>query len=185
MATKVLDVALDRISKRYPSFKPETGRRVVDTLSDAYKSYQKRKAGGAMADEKGPGLSGVVSGQNDQSLSEVPKQDHPLIDPPAKEKSSEKEKRDSFYDNFEDYTDDNPSTCPTQKFPNEEAAPTSNRIQIEEDPEPNNQRLSDNPPASPDDGDSEKRQLGKQGGKGVDDLLEEKVCGISFLILGL
>lgn len=39
----VLDVAFDKISKKYPSFKRETGRRMIDSLSGAYKSLKSRR----------------------------------------------------------------------------------------------------------------------------------------------
>ncbi|XP_055702998.1 uncharacterized protein LOC129801729 [Phlebotomus papatasi] len=39
----VLDVAFDKFSKKYPSFKRETGRRMIDSLSGAYKSLKSRR----------------------------------------------------------------------------------------------------------------------------------------------
>ncbi|XP_055687946.1 uncharacterized protein LOC129792665 [Lutzomyia longipalpis] len=39
----LLDAAFDRIGKKYPSFKRETGRKMIDGLSGAYKSFKNRR----------------------------------------------------------------------------------------------------------------------------------------------
>lgn len=148
MASKVLDVALDKISKKYPSFSAESGKKVVDSLQDAFKSYQKKKQSNgdlksAEPDEKYslidmPSNSGAPSNQNPTTTN------HKI------------ERKDSFYENFEDYNDNNPSTeKSTQQFPNE--LTNGNQKSIEGDINPsNNQQLSVNPSQSTD---SEKKEL--------------------------
>ncbi|XP_059614091.1 ninjurin-A-like [Phlebotomus argentipes] len=41
--SSVLDVAFDKIGKKYPSFKRETGRKMIDGLSGVYKSFKNRR----------------------------------------------------------------------------------------------------------------------------------------------
>lgn len=141
MASKVLDVALDKISKRYPNFSTDGGKKVVDSLQDAYKSYQNKKK------SNGEGKSVVEN----HSLIEIPSDrgqpSNPLM-------SDGNNKRDSFYENFEefeDYNERNPSKeGSTQKFPTESkplmTKPQSNGLHIaSEDSKENDQRLSENP----------------------------------------
>lgn len=150
MASKVLDGALDKISKKYPNFSAESGKKVVDSLQDVYKSYKKRK--------------------QTSSESKSATEHHALVDIPQ-DANGEGDRRDSFYENFEDYYEEHKTTqgsTQNSKFPcpNGESSSSSttapptyqpNGIPRPDDTSPlPNHGLSNNPPAATD---SEKKEL--------------------------
>lgn len=139
MASNVLNGALNKISQKYPQFSKEGGRKVVDTLQDAYKSYKDKK-------------------KVNSEVNSAPQENHSLITIPNDRENIPSEvnntKRDSFYENFEefkDYIDKNPTQEGlAQKFPtesNEIQKPQPNGLHIApEDSKYTDPRLSDNPP---------------------------------------
>lgn len=107
MATKIVDQALDKLSKKYANFSADSGKKVVDSLQDAYKSFQnKRKVNGE-----------VKSVPEHDALIEIPS------DPgqPSPSESYKSIKRDSLYENCEEYDEKNPPFAEgaSKKFPDE------------------------------------------------------------------
>lgn len=148
MASKALDVALDKISKKYPNFSAESGKKVVDSLQDAFKSYQKKKQSNSEL---------KISEPEKHSLIDIPSNSGVSSNPNYTTPNHKIERKDSFYENFEDYNDNNPSTeKSTQQFPTE----LTNGTKIEKDINPsNNQQLSVNPSSSDQSTDSGKKEL--------------------------
>lgn len=93
--SKIVDAAFEQIGRKYPNFDTESGKRVVGSLTDAYKSFHKRRKELKMADPI------PVTTANAQ----------PVVDA----NRSPTEKRLSFYDNFDD--DKMHSSSLTKQFP--------------------------------------------------------------------
>lgn len=143
MATKVVDAALDKLSKKYPNFSADSGRKVVDSLQDAYKSFRTKK-------KENPE---VKSAPENAALIDIPS------DVNAPKPSSDK--RGSFYENLEDYLQKNPGGEESlKKFPSEKkGVAQSTAIDDGDTSDASYQSLSDNSTATATVADSEKKEL--------------------------
>lgn len=149
----MVDLALDKISKKYPNFSADSGKKVVDSLQDAYKSYQsKRKL-----------RVEVKSAAENHALIDIPNGNGPASEP-LHLNHHETTNRDSVYDDCEEFFDTN--SIPNESTENfREETPLksqTNGIRTEEDSsrDPSYQRLSENPSQiSADSAASEKNEL--------------------------
>lgn len=100
MASKVVDLAMDKISKKYPAFCPDSGKKVVSSMKDAFKTYKQNK--------KGQGEGNSEGGPESDALLNVPgtSQGTPVT---VTGENEVKSNRDSLYDCSDEFYDASPA----------------------------------------------------------------------------
>ena len=103
MANQVVGMALEKISKKYPNFCADSGKKVVDSLQDAYKTIKKNKSKLNADSEK--------SGTEGHALIEIPSESAGGQVPgtttatATASSSNDSLKRESVYDSCDDFLD--------------------------------------------------------------------------------
>lgn len=140
MASRFVEHALDKISKKYPNFSADGGKKVVDSLQDVYKTYR----------DKSKQNKEVKSAAECHSLIDIPSDQPNGSKPPRRESASN---RDSIYSNCEDFQDATSSPYgSTDEFlddPKEHEKSKLNGVPKDGNGSASYQPLSGNPPASP------------------------------------
>lgn len=148
MASRFVEHALDKISKKYPNFSADSGKKVVDSIQDVYKTYR----------DKSKQNKEVKSAAESHSLIDIPGDQANGSKPPRRREPASN--RDSLYSNCEDFQDatDSPYGS-TDEFLEYEKSKLSG-VPKDGNGSASYQPLSNNPPASPVGGaEGEKKEL--------------------------